>query len=190
MTNTNEKLYQTEIAARIGQIMKYSGLEISGFAEFTQISESHLYAILNGTRKLTGDIANQIGEKFDLDGWIILQLEYQIPTNLRKQPKVLKFYAENKHVPEFFIDTLNIRKTSHFIEVMLIDKNFFSEPKYVWQVVEACHAANKNYSSKIVSQTLVYLVKKGKLKNLKKNLLRSDGTYTSKRTVNVFQSDN
>jgi len=167
--------------------MTYAGLEISGFAEFTQISESHIYAILNGTRKLTGEVADQIGVKFELDGWKILQLDYKIPINIRKSPLLIKFYTENSSVTEYFIAKNNATKTSYFIENTLINEGFFRSPKYVWQILEACKEAKKNISSKILSQTLLYLVEQGKLKKSKQFLLRKDGSFTKTRLVYVFQ---
>jgi len=187
MTNKNDTTYSKKLANRVSLIMTYAGLEISGFAEFTQISESHLYAILNGTRKLTGEVADQIGAKFEFEGWKILQLDYKIPTNIRKSPLLIKFYSENSSVTEYFIEKNNSSKTSYFVEDTLIKEGFFKSPKYVWQILEACKKAKKNISSKILSQTLLYLVEKGKLTKSKQFLLRKDGSFTNKRMVYVFQ---
>lgn len=178
--------YSAEISERINLMMEFSGLEISGFSEFIQISESHLYAILNGKRKLTGKIADQIAKRFDFDGWKILQLDYKIPISIRKAPQLLEFYLENKDVQEFFVDTKDDRKASHFIEFGLINAKIFDEPKYVWEVRQICREAKRNYKSKDLSQLLLYLAAKGKLKKDKRPLKRKNGSFTENRTVYVF----
>ena len=186
MQNQDQLPYSAEIQKRIRLIMEFSGLEISGFSEFTQISESHLYAILNGKRKLTGKIAEQIGKRFEFDGWKILQLDYKIPVSIRKASLLLEFYSDNKDIAEYFVDTKDDRKASHFIEFGLINGKLLDEPKYVWEIRQICIEARRNYKSKDLSQLLLYLEEKGKLKKDKRPLKRKDGTFTENRIVYVF----
>ncbi|REA63569.1 hypothetical protein DSL64_03760 [Dyadobacter luteus] len=186
MQRSDKLLYSAQIADRIRLIMEILGLELSGFSEFTQISESHLYAILNGKRKLTRNIAEKIGEKLDFDGWKIQQLDHKIPMSIRRATELSRFYIENKDVLEFFVNTKDERKASHFIEFGLIKAKVFDEPKYIWEIRQICSEAKRNYKSKDLSQLLLYLTEKGKLKKEKRPLKRRDGTFTENRLVYVF----
>ena len=177
MHKTNNHQYAKAVAKRIEKLMALSGLEISGFAEFTDVSESHIYAILNVTRDLTGG--------FNLEGWQILKLNYKIPQKIKDSKLLNNFYVENKDVPSFFTSTRPKRKDSHFIEVELLSTNFFNKPVYVWEVRDICAEANKKYTSKRISQILNYLVDIKKLKKTKKQIKLRNGGYGN-RMVDVF----
>ncbi len=178
--------YKDELGLRIRLIMELAGLELAGLAEFTGVSESHLYAILNGGRKLTGPLADKIGEKFGLKGWKILQLDYTISANIRQAPALTEFYRDNMGTKAYFIDTLDDGNASYFIEFGLIEANLVNEPKYVWEIREMCRQAGREYKSKNLSQYLLYLSEKGKLVKEKRPLKRRDGTYADNREVYVF----
>ncbi|MGY0036294.1 hypothetical protein [Pedobacter sp. NJ-S-72] len=68
MDDQNTSDYNKAIRTRLLRIMEVAGLERTGLAEFTKISDSHLYALLNGTRNITGEIADKIGAGFKLHG--------------------------------------------------------------------------------------------------------------------------
>ena len=186
MGDQNNSVYHKNIKERIIHIMDITGLELAGFAQLVQISESHLYALINGRRKLTGDTADKIGAKLKLKGWQILNLDYIVPDSLQQLPAVKKFYTDYKHNPEYFKKTKSSRKVSHFIEQELLSTKLFSTPVPVSTVREACAGLDKEYSSKQVSQTLNYLVETKKLKSKKTRQRRKNGTYGEREVYLYF----
>jgi plasmid maintenance system antidote protein VapI len=185
MPKKNNSEYAKAISERIKKIMVLSGLEIAGFAEFTSVSESHIYAIVNGTRDLTGDVADKIGIGFNLKGWQILKLNYQITSRIKKSKLLNNFIDENKTVPGYFIQTRNKRKDSNFIEFDLLNDDLFNDHVYVWEVRNACLSRDKKYTSKRISQILNYLVTKRKLKSEKRPIKLKNGGYGT-RMVDTF----
>lgn len=173
------------IGNRLRLIMEYLGLEIAGFEEFSSISSSHLYAILNGTRRLTGEIANKLGERIGLEGWKILHVDYEISANIRHHLNVIKFYKEYKSVPDYFIDTVDDRKKSHFINQLAKLSSFFDQERYVWEVNEVCKEAGRKYHSKELSQILRVLCDKGIL-NREKRQYKSKTGLQKDRLVWVY----
>ncbi|WP_304063409.1 hypothetical protein [Pedobacter glucosidilyticus] len=182
--NNLDSNYSKSISARLLLIMELTELEISGFAEFTGVSESHLYALINGNRKLTGNVAAQIGRKLKLEGWEILQLDYNIPLSIRKSPMLVEFHKDYKNIPEYFTYSLYNRKSSKYI-ADLIHTDLFSHPVYIWEIKDFCKKSKKNYTSKSLSQILNYLVIKGELKSEKRPIKKRDGSF-GKRIVDVF----
>ena len=168
--------------------MDMTGLEIPGFSEFTQISESHVYALINGTRSITEEVANKIAFLLRIKSWQIMNPDAALPESIRKAPSLKKFYAEYKSNPEYFKATKSDRKASYFIENDLLKGALFKEPVYVWQVKEVCQQNNKDYSSKQISQTLNYLVAMNKLKSEKRKLKRKNGEFAN-RDVLVYYID-
>lgn len=188
MPNTTHS-YNAAIIARLQLIMDYTGLEISGFSEFTGVSESHLYALLNGTKKLTGTIADKIGSKIGIPGWKILQLDYEISNTIRKHPELVKFYKTHKDVKDYFTDSRDKRKQSYYLEYVLLNTNFFEKERYVWEVLDECEKVGRKYKSKDVSQTLNHLTKKGKMNKAKRQFRSRDGSFKN-RMVYVFLKAN
>ncbi len=178
--------HHDELARRIRQLMEFAGLELAGLAEFTGVSESHLYAVLNGHRKLTGPVAGKIGVRFGLKDRGILRLDYTIPPTIRQAPALIEFYKDNAGTRAYFTDTLNDGKASYFIEFGLIEADLVNEPKYVWEIREMCRDAGRVYTSKKLSQSLLYFSEKKKLVKEKRPLKRRDGTYAANRKVYVF----
>jgi len=178
--------YGDALNQRIRLIMELAGLELPGLAELTGISESHLYAILNGNRNLTGPQADKIGKPFGLKGWKILRLDYPIPASLKQSAKLLDFYRENEGNSVYFTHRQDERRASYFIEHELIRANLVNEPRYVWEIREMCREAGRDYKSKNLSQNLFYLAEKGKLVKEKRPLKRRDGSYASHRQTYVF----
>lgn len=181
----NETQYAEALIERIKIVIKFSGLEIPGFAEFTGISESHLYAILNGNRVVSGDIADRISNPFGLKGWQLLRLDIDISKKLKRTPELNKFYVEYRGVRDYFRNTKSEIKSSKYIENVLLQSGFFKTPVYISEIREACEQAGNKLSSKRVSQILNYLVYKGLLKKKKKRIKLKNGQYGD-RLVDVF----
>ncbi|QNK64137.1 hypothetical protein H7F33_06525 [Pedobacter sp. PAMC26386] len=175
MGDKNTAAYNTAIKERLLKIMEIAGLEISGLAEFTKISDSHLYALLNGTRNITGETADKIGTGFKLQGAQILNLNFEITSQIRKAPLLLEFYESYLGNPEYFTETKAERKDAYYIEHKLVPSSLFEKSVYVWEVKEACKEDNKDFTSKEISQKLNYLVQKNKLKSAKRKLKKKDG---------------
>lgn len=185
MQKVENKTYKEIISERVQQLIKLSGLEVIGFADYSNVSESHLYAILNGTRDLTGDIADKIGSAFDLKGSQILRINYRIPQKIKKSKLLNKFYHENENVESYFIKTRSERKDSYYIENDLFNSNLFNSHVYIWEIKEYCKAAGKKYTSKRLSQILRYMVERKKLRS-KKQLLKLRNGEFGERMVDVF----
>lgn len=185
MQRGNNKEHQKKVSDRVKLLMDTAGLELSGFADYLSISESHLYAVLNGTRDLTEDVAERIGAAFDLTAGQVLRVSYRIPKSIKKSKSLNKFYDENKNVAAYFQSTREDRKDSHFIETQLLGSGLFDSAVYIWEVRQACLQVGRQYSSKRLSQILNYLVDTKKLKSEKRPLKLRNGGY-GKRVVDVF----
>ena len=175
MDDKNTSDYNKTIRARLLRIMEIAGLERPGLAEFTKISDSHLYALLNGTRNITGETADKIGVGFKLQGAQILNLNFEIPAQIRKSTLLLEFYESYSGNPEYFIETKSTMKDAYYIEHTLLPTSLFEKSVYVWQVKEACKEDKKNLTSKQISQKLNYLVQKKKLIAIKRKLKKKNG---------------
>jgi hypothetical protein len=175
MDDKNTYDYNMAIRARLLRIMEITGLERTGLSEFTKISESHLYALLNGTRNITGETADKIGAGFKLQGAQILNLNFEIPVQIRKSPLLLEFYESHADNPEYFTDTKATMKDASYIEHKLLYTSLFEKSVFVWQVKEACKEDKKNLTSKQISQKLNYLVQKKKLIATKRKLKKKNG---------------
>jgi plasmid maintenance system antidote protein VapI len=179
--------YKVLIAKRIKKIIELSGLELIGFATFVNISESHLYAILNGNREVTEDIAERIGSAFNLNGGKILRLNYKIPKGLKKSQRLNNFYEDNKEVNSYFVGTRSERKDAYYIENDLLRSHIFDKPIYVWELREYCESKGKKYTSKRLSQILDYLVKTKKLQHDKRAIKLRDGGYGTKKVYAYYK---
>ena len=185
MKNTNDLKYSDAISERLLQIMENSGLTINGFSEITKVSESHVYALINGNRDLTGSIAEKLGKPFRLKGWQILQLDYKIPADLSKSSDLTNFRKEFRANIEYFTKTKNNNKSSYYIEYELLTDPMFTQPIYLWEIIDELNKRDKKYNSKELSQILHYLISKGKLKNKKQVIKLKNGGFGT-RIVDVF----
>jgi plasmid maintenance system antidote protein VapI len=177
--------YSALISERILLLAKNSGLTITGLSEITKVSESHIYALINGNKKLKGDIAEKLGRPFKLQGWQLLRLDFEIPSNFNKSSDLISFRKEFKGNIEYFYETKNKIKTSHFIENEFLNNPIFNEPVYLWEIIEKLKSIGKQYSSKDLSQILHYLIIKNKLLSEKRPLKLKHGGFGS-RLVDVF----
>ncbi len=185
MKKGESKEYKDHISSRVSELLEHSGLEIEGFAEYLHISASHMYALLNGTRELTEEIANRIGSAFDITGANILRANYRIPKKLGKSKELNNFYDKNKSVKSYFRNTRLERKDSYFVENEIRNSNLLDQPTYIWELKEYCESKGRKYSSKQLSQILNYMVIRKILKKKKKPLKLRDGEYGN-RMVDVF----
>lgn len=185
MQKGNDKVYKEKISQRVQGLMVAAGLEVPGFADYLTISDSHLYAILNGTRDLTEDVAEKIGAAFNLKGSQILRINYRIPKSIKKSKSLNNFCTENKDVESYFKSTRSERKDSYYIENDVFNSGLFDSPIYIWELKEYCKSAGKKYTSKRLSQILNYMVERKKLKSKKRPLKLRNGEY-GKRRVDVF----
>lgn len=185
MARQRKKITSEQLPARLNKLMKIAGLEISGFAEFTNISESHIYALLNGTREITEDAAEKIANKFGISHSNLTRRSYKLTEELKNAPLLKKFYIEAKQTKAYFIKTKSESKSSFFIENDLYNSSFFNKPVYVKEVRDACSQKGNNYTSKQVSQILNYMVDRKLLKRKKKPIILVNGKV-GKRLVEVF----
>lgn len=185
MANTINSDYSKALRERIKKLMMLSGLEIPGFADFIGLSESHVYAIVNGTREVTGEVCSKITKSFHLEEWQFFKLDHKLDKKVINGNKLNKFYDENKGVLSYFINTKEQRKPAYFIENVLLKTKLFDSPVYVSDVREACKEKGKEFESKRISQVLKYLVEKKKLRSKKKPIKLKDGKYGN-RMVDVY----
>lgn len=179
--------YRTLVIKRIQKIIEMSGLELSGFAVFVHISESHLYAILNGNREVTEDVAERIGAAFNIKGGKILRLNYKIPSKLKKSNELNNFYEQNRNISSYFVDTRSARKDSYYIENELLQSGVFDEPIYIWEIRNYCESKGKKYSSKRLSQILEYMYKTNRLRRDKRPIKLRNGGYGKKKVYVYFK---
>jgi len=184
MANTKTN-YSDLVGNRIKSLIELLGLEIAGFAVFTKISESHIYAIINGNRKLTGEVADQMTKDLPINGWQLLQLDYEI-TSTVKNSRVLKdFYKNYSNNSEYFIDNRTTRKSSQRISDLIKKDATFKNEQYVWEIREYLKQHKINPTSKELAQILKYLVVKGELQSKKAPLKLRNGLY-GERMVDVY----
>jgi len=179
------KGYKEFIATRVEDLMNLAGLEVEGFAEYLNISTSHMYAIQNGTRELTSEIANRMGTAFNISGADILRASYRLPKNLKRSNELNNFFDKNKSVKSYFRNTRIERKDSYFIENEIHNSDLFDTPRYIWELKEYCESRGKKYNSKQLSQILNYMVIRKLLKKRRSLLKLRSGEYGN-RMVDVF----
>lgn len=170
---------------RINHLMDISGLELSGFADFTGVSESHLYAIINGTKSLTDSTAQKIAQPFNLLKDQLINPNYKLTKKLSKSQALIQFYTENKGVHKYFVTTKIDRKIAYYIECEVLKSKKFKRPFYVADVRDYCLKAGRDLSSKRVAQVLNYLVDKKILKKEKASYVLKNGEL-GKRMVDKF----
>lgn len=164
--------------------MDKAGLQLVALAEFTGISESHLYGILNGTKKLTGPVADQIATKFNMQGWQLLHLEYALPRSLNTIQELQEFYEEYRHARNFFTHEIKLKPATQ-IEQLLLNGNFLNQKRSIAEILAHCKAHGLNLNSKQLSQHLHYLGQKSLLQKEKQKITLKDGSLGN-RLIDVF----
>lgn len=170
---------------RLQRLLTLSGLELSGFAEFTGISESHLYSLLNGTREITDKTAKKIANSFDIRVDMLLKSGSRIDPAIASTQKLLNFYEANKGVHKNFANTRVDRAPSYFVQFEILPQKQFNIPFTVEGVRKACTEGGKKFTSKKVAQVLEYFVTIQKLKSRKERIIKKDGNLGS-RFINVY----
>lgn len=185
MEDNSTITYKKGVAERIRLIMEIIELEIDGFAEFTQISKSHIYALLTAKKTLTPQTADKIGKCINLVGSHILKIDYPIPGSIRKVPAVKDFHETYKNNPEYFTKTKGKGSISYFFEHTLFSTTLFDSPVNVGEIKQACSDFGLELSSKKVSQVVNYLVIRKKLVKETRELKKLNGQVGT-REVGYF----
>lgn len=185
--NANNQEYSKAIANRVQTIMKITGLDVAGFAEFFKKSTSHIYGILNNTRVLSEVFAREIGDKLEFDGVKIFNLNSKIPLSISKAEALIKFKIDHEDNPEYFLSTKAKRSPNSFVTDVLLKSDCFKEGyKYLNEVAEYCKTElNKEFVDDQLSKALQYAVKTKVLKSTKKPIVLKGGGF-GKRLVDVY----
>lgn len=176
--------YGKAVINRIKWLMEKAGLQLPAFAEFTGVSESHLYAILNGNKPLTGKIADQLAKKFNLKGWQLLHLEYEIPVAATKSQLLQEFYEDYRHAKNYFTDDVKLKNTRQ-LEKLLLNGSFLKKKRFTAEILAHCSEYGIIITSKQLSQHLHYLTQK-KILQKEKQLMRLKSGALGTREVDVF----
>ncbi|MGN6531957.1 MAG: hypothetical protein ACTHK0_09415 [Ginsengibacter sp.] len=175
-----------ELRARLLELINLSNLEIPGFAELVNISESHLRSLLNGKRNFTEEMANRIGNPFNLNAAKFLDTNFKLTKQKINTLILNKFYEENKVNSAYFLEQKEFRKDSLFIKNNLILKSdFFKSPKFVSDVRERCGELDKYFASKKISQILNYFAYTGILERYHDFQIKKNGEK-GKRLLSLF----
>jgi len=185
MKKIKSEAYAEEIVNRVKEVMISAGLEIAGFARICKLSESHVYSLLSGRRPLTEAIALQIGEHIGFNGATLFNLQEKIPSNLKSKELLKSFHKAEKNNVHYFVNSKIDRKPSYFIEFEIVNSEFLSEPKYVWEINQYCKKLGKSYNSDKLKKYLKYFAIQKKLKSEKRQIKLRSGKF-GKRMVDVF----
>lgn len=185
MDKINDDLYNKEISKRIALIIEYTNLEILGFAKFIDVSKDIIYSILSERRILSNKIAKTIGEKLNFDGHIIFNLNVLIPETIKSSEKLILFKKANKHNLNYFVSTWNDKKLSTIIKTKLINRLFFEEHKYTWEVTNELKKYVRDINPDLINKQLKYLAETGELKSDKALLKLRNGSY-GVREVDIY----
>lgn len=181
------KEYLIAIANRIKTIMDITDLDVAGFAEFLNKSTSHIYGILNQNRTVSESFATEIGNKLDFDGARIFNLNSRIPSSISKSDLLIKFKANHKHNPEYFLSSKSDRSANTFITEILVKSDCFADGyKYLKEIRKYCaEQLNREFIDDQLTKALQYAVSTKKLKFKKKPILLKNGGF-GKRQVDVY----
>ncbi len=185
MENKEHLLATRFIAARIRLIMELLDLEVAGFAAFLGRSESNVYALIAGRKRVTWQTAWNLGLKLGFNGNIIFDPDSDIPEAIRDSAAVKQFREEYKTNPEFFLTTKVERNIRYFLECEILPSPLLNEPRYVWEVSQACKDRKRDIDSDTLSKKLKQLVSQRKLQSKKMKIKRRNGSYGN-RVVDVF----
>ena len=187
MSDTKEFDYKKSVRDRLKDIMIMIGLEIPGFALLLNKSESHIYAVLNGTRELTIDLAKEIGAILEFNGENIFKLTYPIPERITKSRELNNFMVKYKDNPEYFSSTIHSRKKSKYIEKLIDSGVILIQPANLNDIRKKVNSLKPSmqFTSDQLSKILNYLVKKQKLSKVREPM-KIKGDKIGKRKVDLF----
>ncbi len=184
MGKTNEE-YNLIVAERVKAIQLLSDLEVEGFAQITGLSKDIFYSIYSGRRRLTLETAKIIGESLDFDGSIIFDLNTPIPSSIKHSVNLKRFKREHIYNVEFFSKSWSEKKLSKIIESKLIEKGFFSSPKYTSDVMKELISLGEVANNDLLNKQLKYFTIKGQLRKYKAKLKNKFGEELN-REVYVY----
>jgi len=162
--------YNKALVERIESLMKLSTLNTYFFAEFINISEPHMYAILNGNRNVSTATIDKIKSSFPFKKGEFILLSRKIDKRNIDFTILNKFKVENKERIE------TDKKLSELIESeLLIKSKLFDAHVSTNRVRQELKEIGKNYDSKRISQTLDYFVIRGLLKKQKERMKLKNG---------------
>lgn len=187
MDGLQNALYKESIKNRFKALLIATDLTISGFTQYIGGSESHYYAISNGTRSLSEETAKAIGKKLGFTGEKIFNLTFKLPTNFNKVLELNNFKLNHKNNPEYFRSTLSIRKKSKHVENIINESTIFNRPIYLNEAKQRIneYSSLHQYNSDQLSKILNYLVTCGKLSKVNRPIKLKNGKF-GKRVVDVF----
>ncbi|MBL4677314.1 MAG: hypothetical protein JKY70_14080 [Mucilaginibacter sp.] len=186
MAADRNESYNNEIGKRLIRIMKVCDLTVAGFNALTGISDSHVYAIINGNRTLTQATANRIGKSLNFDGDLIFNLNKAISDAIGKSEILNNFRIENKKNYNYFISGVLVDKKSSVAFNLLKESDFLLQPNYLWEIRNFLNSSGKtHFDSDELSKILNYLVSKKMLSKTKAKIKLRSGKFGN-RLVDVF----
>ncbi len=185
MVNNDNKEYNSSLSKRFKLILELCDLEVSGFAQLTGRSESHIYGIINGSRRLSSSFASKIGTILDFESMKIFDLNKSLPITF-DSINLIDFRRKHQANSEYFISKRKEKSIDYFIVNILIPSTYLKNQRSVAEIRSYSREVyKKEFSSEELSKGLTYAVKKGLLKVLKKKIIRFNGTI-GKRTIDFF----
>jgi len=193
MYSASNSSYKGDLRKRLKVLVDSTGLTTVGFSLLINTSESHIYAILNGSRRLTVNLAELIGNKLNFEGGNIFDLTYELPTNFKKNKELNNFYTNySKTNPEYFLISLTDRKKSKYVEQLIETTTILDTPKYLSQIRSEINSVSHThkFNSDDLSKILNYLADNKKLSKIKRPIMLKSSNKLGKRVVDVFCKDN
>ena len=193
MYSASNSSYKGDLRKRLKVLVDSTGLTTVGFSLLINTSESHIYAILNGSRRLTVNLAELIGNKLNFEGGNIFDLTYELPTNFKKNKELNNFYTNySKTNPEYFLISLTDRKKSKYVEQLIETTTILDTPKYLSQIRSEINSVSltHKFNSDDLSKILNYLADNKKLSKIKRPIMLKSSNKLGKRVVDVFCKDN
>jgi len=185
MKADDKNIYDKEISKRLALIIKYTNLEILGFAKLIGLSRDIIYSILTERRKLSNNVAKIIGVSLNFDGTIIFNLNLPIPETIKSAETLAIFKKANENNLNYFITEWNDKKISTIIKTKLVDTDFFEEEKYTWEVTDELKKYVKDLKPDLINKQLKYLTQINIIKSKKAPIKLRSNLY-GERIVDVF----
>lgn len=180
MTKGQKKEYNRALSQRISELIDISGLSISAFADFIHISESHLYAILNGNRNVAPATLDKIKEALPFKVGDFTLLSRKISKRNIDFTNLNNFKDENKFRLKQESDLSLVIENE-----LMKNGSLFKNSVTTGQIRLYLKQAGKTFSSKMVSQKLEYLVIQGRL-NKKQEAMKLKNGEIGKRQINYY----
>lgn len=173
------------IAKRIHQILFITELEIKGLAAITNRSTAIFYAVLSCKRPLSKKLALQIGNSLGFDGMLIFKLNTAIPAFIKNSACLAKFRQENSSNINYFRPSWSNEKDSTYIFTQLIEKGYFSELRFTWEITNKLVELGRNIPSDLLNKQLKYFVHKQILQSMRLPIKLKEGKF-GKRLVHAY----